>query len=99
MESGTAHLVHVFAYELQVPVVCVLVYILYSRSTIVDLHTVCRSGILLVATTAVVLRVATVVPVGTVPRSVARVGSTGQPSRPAKHETGGMCYTPLLYFK
>ena len=27
MESGTAHLVHVFAYELQVPVVCVLVYI------------------------------------------------------------------------
>ena len=30
MESGTAHLVHVFAYELQVPVVCVLVYIIYS---------------------------------------------------------------------
>eukprot|EP01047_Picozoa_sp_COSAG01_P145856 COSAG01_NODE_78288_length_148_cov_363.714286_1_plen_26_part_10 len=26
MESGTAHLVHLFAYELQVPVVCVLVY-------------------------------------------------------------------------
>jgi hypothetical protein len=26
VESGTAHLVHLFAYELQVPVVCVLVY-------------------------------------------------------------------------
>jgi hypothetical protein len=28
VESGTAHLVHLFAYELQVPVVCVLVYII-----------------------------------------------------------------------
>ena len=28
MESGTAHLVHLFAYELQVPVVCVLVYMI-----------------------------------------------------------------------